>query len=154
MLSEIWDLIQLSWPQQENWHNRYMYSRYCTCDDTYCILQIDEETQKFAKPLGIKTVSIIGGLSREEQGFHLRLGCEIVIATPGRLIDVLGKLRMKQVCFPCNHILPKYYRESIPGASTVHVCGTGGGVFSEVMDSVPHNYLSLSLSLSLSRLTV
>ena len=29
------------------------------------------------------------GLSREEQGFKLRLGCEIVIATPGRLIDVL-----------------------------------------------------------------
>ena len=26
---------------------------------------------------------------REEQGFKLRLGCEIVIATPERLIDVL-----------------------------------------------------------------
>lgn len=35
---------------------------------------------------------MIGGLSREEQGFQLRLGCEIVIATPGRLIDVLGEL--------------------------------------------------------------
>ena len=36
-------------------------------------------------------MNIIGGFSREEQGFHLRQGCEIVIATPGRLIDVLGK---------------------------------------------------------------
>ena len=34
---------------------------------------------------------MIGGLSREDQGFQLRLGCEIVIATPGRLIDVLGE---------------------------------------------------------------
>lgn len=51
--------------------------------------QIEEEAMKFAEPLGIRTVSIIGGLSREEQGFKLRLGCEIVIATPGRLIDVL-----------------------------------------------------------------
>jgi len=51
--------------------------------------QIEEEAIKFAEPLGIRTVSIIGGLSREEQGFKLRLGCEIVIATPGRLIDVL-----------------------------------------------------------------
>ncbi len=51
--------------------------------------QIEEETMKFAKPLGIKTVSVIGGLSREEQGFKLRLGCEIVIGTPGRLVDVL-----------------------------------------------------------------
>lgn len=32
---------------------------------------------------------MIGGLSREEQGFKLRLGCHIVIGTPGRLIDVL-----------------------------------------------------------------
>ena len=30
-------------------------------------------------------------LSREDQGFQLRQGCEIVIATPGRLIDVLGE---------------------------------------------------------------
>ena len=51
--------------------------------------QIEEETLKFAKALEIRTVAIIGGISREEQGFKLQLGCEIVIATPGRLIDVL-----------------------------------------------------------------
>ncbi|XP_028135225.1 probable ATP-dependent RNA helicase DDX23 [Diabrotica virgifera virgifera] len=51
--------------------------------------QIEEETVKFGQPLGIRTVVVVGGLSREEQGFRLRLGCEIVIATPGRLIDVL-----------------------------------------------------------------
>ena len=51
--------------------------------------QIEEESVKFGKPLGIKTVSVIGGLSREDQGFKLRLGCEIVIGTPGRLVDVL-----------------------------------------------------------------
>ena len=51
--------------------------------------QIEEETNKFGVPLGIRTVVVVGGLSREEQGFRLRLGCEIVIATPGRLIDVL-----------------------------------------------------------------
>ena len=51
--------------------------------------QIEEECNKFGTPLGIRTVAVIGGLSREEQGFKLRMGCEIVIATPGRLIDVL-----------------------------------------------------------------
>merc|ERR1712218_381394 len=51
--------------------------------------QIEEESNKFGSDLGIRTVAVIGGLSREEQGFKLRLGCEIVIAPPGRLIDVL-----------------------------------------------------------------
>lgn len=54
------------------------------------VFQIEEETQKFAHPLGLRTVAVVGGISREDQGFQLRLGCEIVIATPGRLIDVLG----------------------------------------------------------------
>uniref|UniRef100_A0A8C8D9A6 Helicase ATP-binding domain-containing protein n=2 Tax=Oncorhynchus tshawytscha TaxID=74940 RepID=A0A8C8D9A6_ONCTS len=51
--------------------------------------QFEEETLKFGKPLGICTVAVIGGISREDQGFRLRMGCEIVIATPGRLIDVV-----------------------------------------------------------------
>ncbi|EGT44404.1 CBN-DDX-23 protein [Caenorhabditis brenneri] len=51
--------------------------------------QIEEETNKFGKLLGIKTVSVIGGASREEQGMKLRMGVEVVIATPGRLLDVL-----------------------------------------------------------------
>uniref|UniRef100_A0A183IB79 Probable ATP-dependent RNA helicase DDX23 n=1 Tax=Soboliphyme baturini TaxID=241478 RepID=A0A183IB79_9BILA len=53
------------------------------------VQQIEEEAIKFGQPLGVRTVSIIGGLSREDQGFKLRMGCEVVIATPGRLVDVL-----------------------------------------------------------------
>ena len=45
--------------------------------------QIEDDLRQFADPLGIRTVALVGGLSREEQGFQLRLGCEIVIATPG-----------------------------------------------------------------------
>ena len=39
--------------------------------------QIEEETLKFGKPIGIRTVAVIGGISREEQGFKLRQGCEV-----------------------------------------------------------------------------
>ncbi|MFS7956616.1 putative RNA helicase [Helianthus anomalus] len=53
--------------------------------------QIEEETVKFAHYLGIKVVSIVGGQSIEEQGFKIRQGCEVVIATPGRLIDCLER---------------------------------------------------------------
>jgi len=52
--------------------------------------QIEEETLKFARALDIRTALIIGGVSREVQGMKLRGGTEIVIATPGRLIDVLS----------------------------------------------------------------
>ena len=65
--------------------------------------QIEEETNKFGIPLGIRTVAVIGGLSREDQGFKLRMGCEIVIATPGRLIDVLEN-RYAHFLF-CNNTL-------------------------------------------------
>jgi ATP-dependent RNA helicase DDX23/PRP28 len=42
--------------------------------------QIEEETLKFGTPLGIRTVVVVGGLSREDQGFKLRLGCEVIYA--------------------------------------------------------------------------
>ncbi|KAH9284562.1 putative ATP-dependent RNA helicase DDX23 [Echinococcus granulosus] len=51
--------------------------------------QIEEETVKFGAPLGIKTVAVIGGISKEDQALKLRMGAEIVIGTPGRLVDVL-----------------------------------------------------------------
>ncbi|KAI3378941.1 hypothetical protein SNEBB_009051 [Seison nebaliae] len=51
--------------------------------------QIEEECEKFGKSLNIRTLTLIGGVSREEQSILLRTGCEIVIGTPGRLVDVL-----------------------------------------------------------------
>ncbi|KAI1731787.1 DEAD/DEAH box helicase domain-containing protein [Ditylenchus destructor] len=51
--------------------------------------QIEIETQKFGDHLKIRTVSVIGGASREDQGLRMRMGVDIVIATPGRLVDVL-----------------------------------------------------------------
>jgi ATP-dependent RNA helicase DDX23/PRP28 len=53
--------------------------------------QIESETKRFADPLGYKCVSIVGGRSVEEQQFNLRDGAEIIIATPGRLKDMLDK---------------------------------------------------------------
>ncbi|KAF9652826.1 pre-mRNA-splicing ATP-dependent RNA helicase PRP28 [Thelephora ganbajun] len=53
--------------------------------------QIESETRKFAGPLGFTCVSIVGGRSVEEQQFNLRAGAEIIIATPGRLKDVIER---------------------------------------------------------------
>jgi ATP-dependent RNA helicase DDX23/PRP28 len=51
--------------------------------------QIHSEASKFAKPLGFRCVSIVGGHSIDEQAFNMRNGVEIVIGTPGRLRDTL-----------------------------------------------------------------
>ncbi|KIK59798.1 hypothetical protein GYMLUDRAFT_44255 [Collybiopsis luxurians FD-317 M1] len=53
--------------------------------------QIESESKKFATPLGFKCVSIVGGRAVEEQQFNLREGAEIIIATPGRLKDVIER---------------------------------------------------------------
>jgi len=53
--------------------------------------QIESEAKKFAGPLGFTCVSIVGGRSVEEQQFNLRSGAEIIIATPGRLKDVIER---------------------------------------------------------------
>lgn len=53
--------------------------------------QIESETAKFAGRMGYTSVSIIGGRSVEEQQFALRNGAEIIIATPGRLKDMVDK---------------------------------------------------------------
>ncbi|KAH3661829.1 hypothetical protein OGAPHI_006007 [Ogataea philodendri] len=51
-------------------------------------LQIEKEFLKF-KSLGFDVVSLIGGHSYEEHAEKLERGVEVVIATPGRLVDCL-----------------------------------------------------------------
>jgi ATP-dependent RNA helicase DDX23/PRP28 len=65
--------------------------------------QIESETQKFAKPMGFTVVSIVGGHTIEEQVHKLQNGAEIVIATPGRLVDCLEKHVL--VLSQCNYVV-------------------------------------------------
>eukprot|EP00249_Psilotum_nudum_P022633 c28591_g1_i1 orf=474-2897(-) len=51
--------------------------------------QIYTEAKKFAKPCGVRVSGVFGGMSKFEQFKELKAGCEIVVATPGRLIDML-----------------------------------------------------------------
>jgi ATP-dependent RNA helicase DDX23/PRP28 len=63
--------------------------------------QIEIEAKKFTQPLGFNVVSIVGGHSLEEQAFSLRDGAEIIIATPGRLVDCIERrmLVLSQCCY-------------------------------------------------------
>jgi len=63
--------------------------------------QIEIEAKKFATPLGFKCVSLVGGHSIEEQSYNMRDGAEIIIATPGRLVDCIERrvLVLSQCCY-------------------------------------------------------
>lgn len=52
--------------------------------------QIWAECRKFAKPLGLRVVAVYGGTSISEQIGELKPGAEIVVCTPGRMIDMLA----------------------------------------------------------------
>ncbi|KAJ0239950.1 DEAD-box ATP-dependent RNA helicase 24 [Hirschfeldia incana] len=51
--------------------------------------QIFLEAKKFSKAYGLRVSAVYGGMGKHEQLKELKAGCEIVVATPGRLIDML-----------------------------------------------------------------
>ncbi|KAF7697027.1 hypothetical protein HF521_005445 [Silurus meridionalis] len=53
-------------------------------------LQITKECKKFSKPLGLRVVCVYGGTGISEQIAELKRGAEIIVCTPGRMIDMLG----------------------------------------------------------------
>merc|ERR1719400_2287977 len=63
--------------------------------------QIQEVAAAFGKSSRIKNTCVFGGAPKGPQLRDLEHGCEVVIATPGRLIDFLemGKLNLRRVSY-------------------------------------------------------
>lgn len=53
-------------------------------------LQIGKECKRFAKPLNLRVVTVYGGTGISEQIAELKRGAEIIVCTPGRMIDMLA----------------------------------------------------------------
>uniref|UniRef100_A0ABI7WQZ3 RNA helicase n=1 Tax=Felis catus TaxID=9685 RepID=A0ABI7WQZ3_FELCA len=53
-------------------------------------LQITKERKKFSKTLGLRVVCVYGGTGISEQIAELKRGAEIIVCTPGRMIDMLA----------------------------------------------------------------
>lgn len=64
-------------------------------------VQIQQECSKFGKSSSIRNTCVYGGVPRGPQIRELSRGVEIVIATPGRLIDMLdsGKTNLRRVTY-------------------------------------------------------
>lgn len=57
--------------------------------------QVSDEIFKFGKHLGVRTVTIYGGSSYNRQIDLIERGAQVIIATPGRLLDMLSRNMLK-----------------------------------------------------------
>ncbi len=57
--------------------------------------QVSDELFKYGRNLGVKTVTVYGGSSYTRQIDLIKKGASIVVATPGRLLDILKKEMVK-----------------------------------------------------------
>jgi ATP-dependent RNA helicase RhlE len=55
------------------------------------VVQIEENVRAYARHLPLRMVTIFGGVSERPQIEALRSGVDLVVATPGRLIDLMGQ---------------------------------------------------------------
>ncbi|MEO6940061.1 MAG: DEAD/DEAH box helicase [Candidatus Kapaibacterium sp.] len=54
-------------------------------------VQVHAATVSFAKGTGIRAVSIFGGVQQRAQEREIQNGCDAMIATPGRLLDLINQ---------------------------------------------------------------
>jgi ATP-dependent RNA helicase RhlE len=55
------------------------------------VVQIDENVKAYAKHLPVNVTTVYGGVGEYPQIKALRAGTDIVVATPGRLMDLMGQ---------------------------------------------------------------
>ncbi|MEI9917654.1 MAG: DEAD/DEAH box helicase [Bacteroidota bacterium] len=52
-------------------------------------IQVADNVNKYGKNLSVRTVLVYGGVSQTEQVRQIQRGCDLIIATPGRLMDLI-----------------------------------------------------------------
>src|SRR5437868_7279714 len=55
------------------------------------VIQIEENVRAYAKYLPLRMATVYGGVGERPQMDALRSGVDIVVATPGRLLDLMGQ---------------------------------------------------------------
>lgn len=59
-------------------------------------LQTAAEATKFGKPMGCRSVAVYGGAPKWAQASQLQRGVELIVATPGRMMDMLVRRKGKK----------------------------------------------------------
>jgi ATP-dependent RNA helicase RhlE len=63
------------------------------------VVQVEEEAKKLTKYTNADVVGVFGGVNMKPQATLLKAGADIVVATPGRLLDLVlnGALNLKNI---------------------------------------------------------
>ncbi len=63
------------------------------------VAQVVSEVQKLSAYLTLEVVGVYGGVNMKPQALAVENGCDVVVATPGRLLDLVldGSLRLKSI---------------------------------------------------------
>ncbi len=63
------------------------------------VKQVAEEVRKLTTYMNVVTVGVYGGVNMKPQAMEVESGCDIVVATPGRLLDLVldGSLKLKAI---------------------------------------------------------
>ncbi len=71
------------------------------CPTRELAIQVAGEAERFGKHVGLRIVLAYGGTSSGSQKLELTQGCDLLVATPGRLLDFLGQgwVSMRRVRF-------------------------------------------------------
>jgi ATP-dependent RNA helicase RhlE len=74
-----------------NQHQRRRIRALIVAPTRELVVQIEENVRAYARHLPFRMATIFGGVSERPQIEALRSGVDLVVATPGRLIDLMGQ---------------------------------------------------------------
>ena len=92
-------------------------------------MQIDRTVQPIARSVGLFTTTIVGGVPQYKQVSTLQRGVDIVIATPGRVEDLIeqGRLDLSEVFVDRARRGRPHVRPGLPRAGAAHPRRDQGG---------------------------
>ena len=84
-------ILQLMHEQQQVHHGRRPIRTLILTPTRELAIQIEESFRAYGRYLDLKSLVIFGGVSQVNQVHALHRGVDILVATPGRLIDLINQ---------------------------------------------------------------
>ncbi len=84
-------ILQLLTERSENKHQKGVVKALILTPTRELAIQIEENFEAYGRHLPLKTMVIFGGVKQGAQEEKLKRGVDILVATPGRLLDFIGQ---------------------------------------------------------------